>query len=128
MKKTKYIQLVLVTAALASCHKPNSFEERQTKAFIRTDSTAAYEEVITCEHHHGSSPLLWYMAFRPYGWYGPGNMIYSPGMPGYAHMVGYNRMGYYSSAVSEGANIGHSSSKSGVVRGGFGRGGFSVSS
>jgi hypothetical protein len=41
---------------------------------------------------------------------------------------GYRRLGYYSGALSEEANIGHSSIKSGIVRGGFGRSALSVES
>jgi hypothetical protein len=112
MKKTKYIELVLITAALASCNKPNNeWEGSGGKTYVRSDSTAPY----TRTHHHSAlaSGLLWYYAFRPYGNYNNGT---------------YERAGYYSNAINKNSNIGSNSFKSNVVRGGFGRGGYSVSS
>lgn len=112
MKKTTQISLVLITAALASCHRPGTPDwenanARHQQVYIRSDSTAPYARM-----HHPSGVYGWYYAFRPYGRYD-----YS----------GYRRAGYYSSAISENSNIGHSSEKAGIVRGGFGEG-FSVSS
>ncbi len=116
MKKTKYIELVLITAALASCSQPQKKEDWESgnKVHIRSDSTAPYTRV----HRHNSmggvgTALLWYYAFRPYGNYNNGN---------------YQRAGYYSSAINKSSNIGSNGFKSSVVRGGFGRGGYSVSS
>ncbi|TCJ18652.1 hypothetical protein EPD60_03900 [Flaviaesturariibacter flavus] len=111
MKKTRHIELVLITAALASCHQPKKdWEGSGNRTYLRSDSTAPY----TRAHHGGGSALLWYYAFRPYGGY-LGNS--------------YNRAGYYSSALHESSNIGSNGVKSGIVRGGFGRsGGYSVSS
>lgn len=113
MKKTKHIELILITAVLASCNqpKPNDDWDSGNKTHIRSDSTAPYTRV----HHHSGigSPLLWYYAFRPYGNYYNGS---------------YQRAGYYSSAIHPSSNIGSNSFKSGVVRGGFGRGAYSVSS
>jgi hypothetical protein len=54
-----------------------------------------------------------FYAFRPYGLYTP---------------FGYRRLGYYSNALSEEVNIGHSAIKSNIVRGGFGESGLSVES
>lgn len=78
---------------------------------MRGDSTAQYSRA----YHGGSNPWLWYYAFRPYGYYSGGS---------------YHHTGYYSGGISESANVGRSSTKSGVVRGGFGSGShsFSVSS
>ena len=113
MKKTPQITLVLITAALASCNQPNDQDwinanDRHQHVYIRSDSTAGYTPM-----HHPSGAALWYYAFRPYG--------------SYNYFGGYRRVGYYSSAISESSNIGHSSEKSGIIRGGFGDG-FSVSS
>ena len=109
MKKTKHIELILITAALASCHRPSNEWQNGNKVYVRGDSTAPYSRA----YYHHSSPALWYYAFRPYGnWYN-----------GY-----YQRAGYYSGAISEASNIGSNGYKSSVIRGGFGRGAFSVSS
>jgi hypothetical protein len=111
MKKTKHIELVLITAALASCNQPKKdWEGSGNRTYLRSDSTAPY----TRTHHGYGGAGLWYYAFRPYGnYYG-------------SH---YTRAGYYSSALHESSNIGSNGFKSGIVRGGFGRaGGYSVSS
>jgi hypothetical protein len=109
MKKSRHIHLVLITAALASCHKPARQWTNGNAVYIRTDTTAPYTRV----HNHGV-PGLWFYAFRPYGYYSYG---------------GYRRLGYYSDALSEHSNIGSNSMKSDIVRGGFGSGGeMSVSS
>jgi len=108
MKKTKHIELILITAVLAGCHRPNKEWQNGNKVYVRGDSTAPYSRV-----YHHSGPGLWYYAFRPYGyWYN-----------GY-----YSRTGYYSGAISEVSNIGSNGLKSSVIRGGFGHGSFSVSS
>ena len=112
MKKTKQISLVLITAALASCHRSNNQEwvsanGEHRRVYIRSDSTAPYTHMF-----HPGTALLWYYAFRPYGHFG---------------FSGYRRLGYYSSAISEHSNIGSNSAKGGIVRGGFGSG-YSVSS
>ena len=101
MKKTRHIQLVLLTAALASCHRnANQQWTSGDRVYIRSDSTAPYSHV-----YHPSGPGLWYFAFRPYGtWYN-------------GH---YRRMGYFSDAISEHSNLGTNTTKSGIVRGGFG--------
>jgi hypothetical protein len=113
VKKTKHISLVLITAALASCHKPANPDwvnanGQHRRVYIRSDSTAPYAPM---SHPFGSP--LWYYAFRPYG--------------SYSYFTGYRRVGYYSSAISERSNIGFSGEKGGIIRGGFG-GGYSVSS
>lgn len=111
MKKSKLVTLVLITAALASCHKKkveDDWSSGNQQVYLRTDTTANYSRA----HCHGNG-WLWYYAFRPYGTYF-GN--------------GYHHAGYYSNAISEHSNIGTSSAKSSVVRGGFGHGTFSVSS
>lgn len=108
MKKSKYISLVLISAALASCNKEKEWNENEPKVYMRSDSTANYSR----SHHHFGSALLWYYAFRPYGRYNNGV---------------YNRSGYYSGGISEHSNIGSNMGKYGIVRGGFGHG-LSVSS
>ncbi|GGB03040.1 hypothetical protein [Puia dinghuensis] len=112
MKKPQHISLVLITAALASCHRPGPTDwvdanDRHHQVYIRSDSTAPY----TYMHHPIGSPL-WYYAFRPYGRYYSGH---------------YRRVGYYSDALSERSNVGFDFEKTSVVRGGFG-GEYSVSS
>ena len=109
MKKTRCIELILITAALASCHQPNKDWEGN-KTYIRSDTTAPYSSAY---HSHTGAPFLWHYAFRPYGNYYNGR---------------YERAGYYSSAINEGSNIGSNGYKSSVIRGGFGEGAFSVSS
>ncbi len=111
MKKSKKIQLILITAALASCNKPTKdWGDEDSKTYIRSDSSAPYSRT----HYHGSNAAsLWYYAFRPYGYYSNGH---------------YQRVGYYSDAIHASSNTGSNAFKSGIVRGGFGRGGFSVSS
>jgi hypothetical protein len=112
VKKSKEITLVLVTAALASCHRPGNPDwvnanGEHRHVYIRSDSSAPYTAM-----HHPSGAIAWYYAFRPYGRY---------------DYFGYRRAGYYSEAISERSNIGSNSMKTGIVRGGFGEG-FSVSS
>lgn len=111
MKKSKYIELVLITAVLASCNKPKKDWESANKVYMRSDTTAPYSRT----HHHSGigTALLWYYAFRPYGNYNNGS---------------YQRAGYYSGALPRAANIGNNGFKGAVSRGGFGRGGYSVSS
>ncbi len=111
MKKSRCIELVLITAALASCNQPKKDWDDNNKVHLRSDSTAPYTRV----HHHSGigTALLWYYAFRPYGHYNNGF---------------YQRAGYYSGGISSNSNIGTNGFKGSVVRGGFGRGGFSVSS
>jgi hypothetical protein len=114
MKKSKCIELVLITAALASCNRPNNDwhegSSNNSKVYLRSDSTAPY----TRTHHGGiGTALLWYYAFRPYGNYYNGR---------------YQRAGYYSGGIREASNIGSNGFKGAVTRGGFGRGAYSVSS
>jgi len=112
MKKSKYINLVLITAALASCNRPNKDWESGNKVYMRSDTTAPYSRA---HHSNGGigTALLWYYAFRPYGNYNNGR---------------YQRTGYYSGGINERSNIGSNISKGAISRGGFGRGGYSVSS
>ena len=108
MKKSKYIELVLITAALASCNRPGNDWQSYSKTYLRSDTTAPY----TRTHHYGGG-ALWYYAFRPFGNYSNGS---------------YQRAGYYSNALHQSSNIGSNSFKGAVARGGFGRGAYSVSS
>ena len=112
MKKSKYIELVLITAALASCNQPKKNDwDDNNKVHLRSDTTAPYTRVY---HHNGiGTALLWYYAFRPYGNYRNGE---------------YRRAGYYSGGIGSVSNIGSNGFKGSVARGGFGRGGYSVSS
>lgn len=104
MKKTKIINLVLITAALASCNKQPESEwsggKKSGSVNMRADTTAKYSRV-----HSGVSPMLWFYAFRPYGMYYGGT---------------YHHAGYSSSGISQNSNIGTSHTKSTAMRGGFG--------
>jgi len=106
MKKSKSIKLVLITAALASCHHQ---KKESRKVYMRSDTTAAYS--LTSGGSAGGSAS--YYAFRPYGYYSGGY---------------YSRFGYYSEGISKPSNIGSNSFKGTIVRGGFGGEGMSVSS
>jgi hypothetical protein len=116
MKKSKTIQLILITATLASCNQQKKEPEwgSGNKTYVRGDSTAPFTRT-----HHGmggiATAALWYYAFRPYGNYNRDNGSYS-------------RAGYYSGAIPSTGNIGSNSFKGTVSRGGFGRSGYSVSS
>jgi hypothetical protein len=106
MKKSKTVTLVLITSALASCHKEKPKEDWSgPKVYMRSDTTASY----TRTHHYAGigTALLWYYAFRPYRGYYNGQ---------------YGHAGYYSSGIHPNSNIGRNPVKSSVVRGGFGRG------
>lgn len=110
MKRSKEIKLILITAALASCHKPGTeWQGGEKRVYMRGDSTARYAPA----HYYTGGYHGWYYAFRPYGNYVNGS---------------YQRAGYYSGAINEHANVGTNGFKSAVSRGGFGRSSFSVSS
>jgi hypothetical protein len=99
MKKSKIIKLVLITGALASCAKKEDkeWEYSVNKYHVRTDTTAAYTTI------HNSHRFY---AFRPYGYFLYGR---------------YHPTGYWSSGIHEKSNIGRSTTKSAIARGGFGR-------
>lgn len=105
MKKSKLVNLVLLSVALSSCNQQKQNHDR--KVYLRSDSTADYSRTEGHSHFGG------YYAFRPYGMYSYG---------------GYHRAGYYSGGIHESSNIGHSSFKSATIRGGFGSSSFHVSS
>jgi hypothetical protein len=77
---------------------------------MRSDTSAKY----TRTHHHSGigTTLLWFYAFRPYG-FGSG--------------MGYQRQGFYSGGLSRSSNIGSNPVKNGIARGGFGGRGFKAS-
>ena len=108
MKKSKHIQLVLITALLASCSnkKETEWSEGDKIVYLRSDSTAPY----TRTH---SSPLLWYFAFRSFGMMNNGQ---------------YVRGGYHSDAIHPISNFGSNGYKSRISRGGFGRSSFRTGS
>jgi hypothetical protein len=122
MKKSKTVQLVLLGAAWVAAQQASaqskgaegSWDTKgEKKVYMRADTTAGYTRT---HHHYGGgvgNALLYYYAFRPYGRY-YGNT--------------YRRTGYYGGGLSHSSNVGRSSFKSGVTRGGFGRSGFHVSS
>ena len=113
MKKSKAIPLLILTAALSSCHqKANGpqWEAGERHVYLRSDTSASY----TAMAHHGSgSGVIRYWAFRPYGDYYGGS---------------YYHTGYYSDAITEGSNYGSNSAKATISRGGFGGGHATVSS
>lgn len=109
MKKSSSIKLLFVTGILASCAQEKTKEwGSEKKVYMRSDTTASYSS-----SHGFITGLLLYHAFRPYGGYNNGV---------------YQRAGYYSDAISTKSNIGRSSYKGNVVRGGLGRSGFRASS
>jgi hypothetical protein len=113
MKKSTCIELVLITAALASCNQsqPKSDWEENSKVHVRSDSTAPYttRAIIVVP---ASVPLY-------YGTMLSGRMVI-------INNGAYSRAGYYSGAISPLSNIGSNGFKGAVTRGGFGRGGYSV--
>lgn len=110
MKKSSSIKLLFVTGILAACSQEKPKEEwgKEKKVYMRSDTTASYSR-----SHGFITGFLLYHAFRPYGAYSNG---------------AYQRAGYYSDAISSKSNIGRSSYKGNVVRGGLGRSGFRASS
>jgi hypothetical protein len=106
MKKSKHIQLVLITAVLASCGKKQEKQwgDDEKKVYMRSDTTARYT--------HTSSPFLWYFAFRSFGMFSNG---------------GYSR-GYYNGHLNPQSNFGSNGFKRNASRGGFGRSSSRVSS
>lgn len=112
MKKSSVIKLVLVASIAASCtEKESDWADNGTpkkKVYMRSDTTASYSRT----HYHGG--ILPYIIFRSYG----SNMINN----------GFRRTGFYSDAIHPRSNAGTNASKSGIVRGGFGRSGFSRAS
>lgn len=126
MKKSNIVGLVLISSALASCHKEEPLNSYQPQnVYMRSDTTAPYSRAHyqSGHGHHGGAPLLWWYAFRPYGTFNSGG--------------NYSHAGYYSSGISEKSNLGHNSFKSSFSsshssssssRGGFGRSSFHVSS
>lgn len=123
MKKSKIVNLVLITAALASAEKIGAQQngasgdwstQPEKKVYMRSDTTAQYSRT----HHHGSgigTALLWYYAFRPYG-------------STYGGYNSYNRTGFYSRGLSSRSNIGSNAAKTTISRGGFGGRSFSRAS
>jgi hypothetical protein len=122
MKKSKIVNLVLITAALAGADKIDAQsggasgdwdKQPEKKVYMRSDTTAQYSR--THHHHSGvGSAILWYYAFRPYG-------------SSYGYN-GYNRTGFYSRGLSSHSNIGSNPTKSVISRGGFGGRAFSSAS
>lgn len=111
MKKSKAIQLVLISAALASCHK-EAPPKRSPKLYLRSDTTAPYS---TRAYHYRP---LWYYAFRPYGYYN-------------SESKSYQHTGYYNNSLNEFSNIGYNTTRGLVARNGFGgssKNNYSVSS
>lgn len=110
MKKSSSIKLLFVTGILAACsqEKPKNQWDKEKKVYMRSDTTASYSK-----SHGFMTGFLLYHAFRPYGAYSNG---------------AYQKAGYYSDAISAKSNIGRSSYKGNVVRGGLGKSGFRASS
>lgn len=99
MKSSQTISLVLITAALASCHNhaDDEWTAGERHVYMRSDTSASYSPTY---HTH-----IWFRAFRPYGDYYHG--FYYP-------------TGYYSDAISLRSNFGSNSAKASIARGGFG--------
>lgn len=111
-KSSKAVSLVLITAALASCAKPQEDQEQKQRVYMRADSSAPYTEVTEQYNQQRSggmgmgSAFLWYMAFRP--------------------MMG-GGMGYTSNGINPKSNVGTNTHKANAyaktqsARGGFGK-------
>jgi len=103
-KSSKMVSLVLITAALASCSKPQNEQEKQ-KVFMRADSSAPYTEV-TEQYNRGGmgmgNALLWYMAFRPM----------------------MNGAGFMSNGIATKSNVGTNTFKENAMKSQTARGGF----
>ncbi len=99
MKKSKVVQLVLITSLLASCKNK---KEVKKHFYMRGDSTANYQR----QYYNGNGSGVWFYAFRPYGYYDNSGL--------------YHRAGHYSNTISQSSNTGRNSVKSNTVRGGFG--------
>jgi hypothetical protein len=101
MKKSKIVNLVLITSLLASCAQKSEHKNQKHKknVYMRGDSTAKYSA--------GGGPYMWYYAFRPYGYYNNGV---------------YHRSGYFNNSISRSSNFGSNVTKSNgfTSRGGFG--------
>ncbi|MFZ4544797.1 MAG: hypothetical protein ACOYOA_12165 [Saprospiraceae bacterium] len=110
MKKSAFVQLVLVATVAASCSQKEDDWEGSTKkkVYMRSDTTASYTQA---HRSHGFFPFF---IFRPFGSALGSN--------------GFRRSGYYSNAIHPSSNVGRNSFKSSIVRGGFGRSGFHASS
>jgi hypothetical protein len=110
MKKrsSKAVSVVLITAALAGCAKPQEEKELKQRVFMRADESAPYTEVTEqygSQHRGGGmgSALLWYMAFRP--------------------LMGGN-MGYASQGLAAQSNVGKNAAKANSLKTQTARGGF----
>ena len=123
MKKSKYISLVLISAALASCNRHATDigdgeipEEERSNVYMRSDSTDDYTPV-NVYNFYGNN--MWWYAFRPYygynngGYYGYYNNNYfgwygNYYFPGYFHHNhwGPHRPGYYNSHGGHGGHYG----------------------
>lgn len=110
MKKSALIKLVLVATVAASCgqKKEKDWENgNEKKVYMRSDTTASYSRA---HHRYGHFPFF---VFRSYGSMGSN---------------GFHRTGYYSDAINRSSNVGRNSTKSSIVRSGFGGSGFHASS
>lgn len=117
MKKTPFIRLVLITAALSSCNRP-MYQQQNMPEYESADSTNVSAEV--CPLAWDDLPpdfYIWNYAFRPYGLFFGGpyrpdlyySVVWSHRYHGYNPPTGPNAPG--SVITRNGA---------GVVRSGFG--------
>lgn len=118
MKKSKVINLVLLTTLVSSCKQPNSVKQHNKKVFMRSDSTASYS------YASRSVGKGLYFAFRPYGSI-QDEMTLDDDFD-LKSKTRYKKAGYYSGAISENSNIGSNGTKGGIIRGGFGGSTYSV--
>lgn len=110
MKKrsSKAVSLVLITAVLAGCAKPQKEKELKQRVFMRADNSAPYTEVTEQYDNQKrgggmGSALLWYMAFRP--------------------LMG-GGMGYASQGLTTQSNVGKNTAKANALKSQTARGGF----
>jgi hypothetical protein len=118
MKKSRAIQLVLITSLLASCNRQLSedMESRYSKEVPSSDTVSA----DTTAYYYNPSLQLWYYGLGPSQlWY---NGAYHNANPYFNRAYQTVNKPYHPTVIGE-ASV-HSS----VLRGGFGGSHFSVSS
>ncbi len=119
MKKSKLINLVLVTTLFHACGPTTTDNDKvprgRSRIYARTDASALYTRIDKDNTAWGDYSQYFY--FEPYGYYDELTRHYV-------------RTGYHSSGLHRSSSIFHSSSghSSGKSSGSFSRGGFGSSS
>ena len=118
MKKTPFINLVLITAALAACNRPLYQQVDVTED--DTDSSSYCNNCLMLPPDLPPSYYTWYYGFRPYGCYYDESLWFvdNPGL-----FVNYGLTSGPWAPTNPGIwHHGHA-----IARGGFGRAGHTVS-